>query len=114
MQDNLKWIEKQIENNRIEAANFRQQSQAERGRAVQFDPETQQGDINFHNQQADELDDRADKLEEEAKALEPKKVEIEARVAELKTERERINRETVDRTLAIDKELARLQGSMTI
>jgi vacuolar-type H+-ATPase subunit I/STV1 len=81
---------------------------------MQYTAEGQEANNSHYLVEAQSFVQKAEQLEAENNALEPKKVEIQARVAELKTERETINRETVERTLAIDKELARLQGSMTI
>ena len=113
MEDNIKYIDKQIENHHIEAQAAQQRAVAERNQADQYTEESVLGQRDYHLQQAERFDQEADEHEAAAKALEPKKVQIEARIAELKAEREKINRETLDRTIAIDKELARLQGSMT-
>ncbi|MDB5162643.1 MAG: hypothetical protein JWO54_309 [Candidatus Saccharibacteria bacterium] len=114
MDDNVKYIDKQIEKNHIEARAAQQRAIAERNQADQYTEETESGKRDYHLQQAERFDQDADQHEAEAAALEPKKAQIEARIGELKAERERINRETLDRTIAIDKELARLQGSMTL
>jgi vacuolar-type H+-ATPase subunit I/STV1 len=113
MEDNMRYIEKQIDKNRIEAQAVRRQAVAERNQADRYTEGGQESQRDGHSQQAILFDVKAEQLEDEADALEPKKAEIEARINELKTERETINRETVDRTLAIDKELARLGGRMT-
>lgn len=109
MQDNLKFTEKQIQKNRIDAKAARRQAELERNKSTQFNTPEQQADRNYHYEQARQFDIKADQLQTEADALEPKKVEIEARINELKAERETINRETLDRTIEIDKELARIQ-----
>ena len=114
MDDNIKYIEKQIEKNRIEAEAMRRQAEVERNKASQYSEPDQDGDRIYHTQQAEQLDSKADQYEAEANTLEPKKAQIEARINELKTQRETINREALDKTLAIDKELAQIQGSMTI
>lgn len=114
MQDNLKYIQKQIEKDQIEAQSNRRQADAERNKASIYDTEGRLGDKDLHEQQAKQLDDKADQLDAEIKALEPKKAKIEARIAELKGQRETLNRETLEKITAIDKELVALQGSMTI
>jgi len=111
MEDNLHYIEKQIEKNRNEAQAAQRQAVSERGQADRYTAPGQEGDRDYHLQQAERFDQQADEHEAAANALEPKKVEVEARITELKAERERINRETLDRTIAIDKELAHLQGN---
>lgn len=114
MQDNLKSIQRQIDRDHENAATARQQAEAERAKANMYDTEGRIGDKDFHQQQAQQFDDQAEQLENEASELEPKKAEMEARIAELKTQRETINRETLEKITAIDKELVSLQGSMTI
>lgn len=114
MDDNIKYLQHQSDRNRADAAAARQQAQTMRDTTAQYDPDTQQGDIDYHYQQAEIFDRRAQELEDAADAMDSKQAEVQGRIDDLKAERERINRETVDRTLAIDKELASLQGSMTI
>lgn len=114
MEDNIKYIEKQIEKNRIEAQTARRQADIIRTQAIQYTTDGQDANNSQYLVQAQVFEQKAEQLEAEADRLEPKKAQIEARITELKTERETINRETLDRTLAIDKELARIQGSMTI
>ena len=109
MQDNLKFIQKQIEKNRIEAEAARRQATIEISLANGYTDPNQQNDKDYHNTQALRFEAKANELEGEADALEPKKVEIELRINELKTERDTINRQTLDRTVEIDKELARIQ-----
>ena len=114
MEDNIKYVEKQIEKNRIEAQAIRRQADVARNQAIQYNAEGQETDNSYYLVQAQGFEQKAEQLEAEASRLEPKKAQIEVRISELKTERETINRETVNRTLAIDKELARIQGNMTI
>lgn len=109
MQDNLRFIQKQIEKNRIEAEAAQRQARIERNLADDYSEPDQQGDKGYHNNQALRFEEKANQLEAEANALEPKKVEIEAKIAQLQAERETINRQTLDRTVEIDKELARIQ-----
>ena len=109
MQDNLRFIQKQIEKNRIEAEAARRQAQAERNQAGRYTEPDQQSNKGIHDAQALRFEEKANRLEDEADALEPKKVEIESRINELKTERDAINRQTLDRTVEIDKELAQIQ-----
>lgn len=114
MEDNIKYIQKQIEKNQIEAVAARRQANIMRNQAIEHTTEGQENDNSYYLVQAQSLEQNAEQLEAEANRLGPKKVEIEARIADLKSERETINRETVNRTLVIDKELARIQGNMTI
>lgn len=109
MQDNLRFIQKQIEKNRIEAEAARRQATIEINLANGYTDPEQQGDKDYHNTQAIRFEAKANQLEGEADELEPKKLEIESRINELKAERETINRQTLDRTVEIDKELARIQ-----
>ena len=114
MQESVKFYDKEIQKAQANAQGARQQAEAERGKASQYDEETQPGQKDFHFQQADLFDQRAQEFEQSIPELESQKAQTEAKIAELKTERETINRETLEKTIAIDKELARLQGSMSI
>lgn len=109
MEDNIRFIQKQIDKNRANAQATRRQAEVERNKANGYSGMEQQDDRNLHNNQAQQLDEKANQLEADADALEPKKAEIEARINELKAERNTINRQTLDRTVEIDKELARIQ-----
>lgn len=109
MQDNLRFIQKQIEKNRIEAEAARRQATIEINLANGYAEPDQQTDKDYHNTQALRFEAKANELEGEADALEPKKIEIESRINELKSERDAINRQTLDRTVEIDKELTRIQ-----
>lgn len=114
MQDSVKFYDKEIQKAQANAQGARQQAEAERGKAAQYDDATQPGQKDFHFQQADLFDQRAQEFEQAIPELESQKAQTEARINELKAERETINREVVEKTREIDKELARLQGSMTI
>jgi len=113
MQESIRFYEKEIEKAQANAHGARQQAEAERAKAAQYDDATQPGQKDFHFQQADMLDQRAQEFEQAIPDLESQIAKTEARINELKTERETINRETLEKTIAIDKELAQLQGSMT-
>ena len=112
MQDNLKFIINQLDRSHSEVVTARRQAEAERQKANIYVTEGRLGDSDNHNQQAQQYDQKADELEAQISALEPKKVELESKVTQLKTEREKINRETLEKTIAIDKELARLTGGL--
>lgn len=109
MQDNLKFIQKQIDKHQAEAQAARRQAEVVRNQANGYSEPDQQGNRDLYNTQAQQLEEKANQHDAEAEALEAKKVEIQARIDELKAERETINRETLDRTVEIDKELARIQ-----
>lgn len=113
MQDNLRYLEKEMQRAQDNAKGAHQQADLERNKADQYD-EAHQSDKDYHQQQARQFDDQAEALENEAQQLQAKKVQVEARVAELKTERETLNRETLARITAIDNELISLQGSMSV
>jgi predicted RNase H-like nuclease (RuvC/YqgF family) len=112
MVDNLKTIQKQVDGKTVEAATARQQADAERTKASIYDTDARLGDKNFHEQQATNFDLKAQQLEAEAEALKPKLAETQSRITELKTQRETINRETLNQTVAIDRELDQLQGGL--
>jgi chromosome segregation ATPase len=114
MQDNLKYLEKEIQKAQSNAQGARQQAEAERFRASQYESEHREGDSTLHMQGAEVLEQRANEHDSELQQLEARKAQVEARIAELKTQRETLNRETLDKVMAIDKELAALQGSLTI
>ena len=114
MPDSLRYIAKQIDRDQINAQTARQQAQTERDQTGRDEAAGRESDKDYHNQQAQQFDDRADQLEAEAQQLESQKAEVEARVNELKTQRETLNRETLEKIMAIDKELAQLQGGLTI
>jgi hypothetical protein len=109
MEDNLRYIQKQIDKNRDEAKATLRLAVAERSQADSYIAEHEQGERDRHLIQAERYDQQADEYEAAAQALEPKKAQIEARIAELKAERDTINRQTLDRTIAIDRELEEIQ-----
>jgi predicted RNase H-like nuclease (RuvC/YqgF family) len=112
MVDNLRTIQKQVDGKTAEAAAARKQADAERNKASIYDTEARLGDKDFHQQQATNFDQKAEQLEAEAEALKPKLDEVQKRVADLKIQRDTINREAVDKTFAIDRELDQLQGGL--
>ena len=114
MQDNLKYLEKEIQKAQSNAQGARQQAEAERFRAAQYESDHREGDSTIHMQGAEVLEQRANELDNELQQLEARRAQVEARVTELKAQRETLNRETLEKVTAIDKELAALQGSMTI
>ena len=114
MDDNLRHIDHEIDKRHAEAETARRQAVSERSIALSYSGEGQESEQALRNQTAESLDAKADKMDQEAAELEKKKEQIVAKINELKAEREKINRETVDRTYAIDKELASLSGGMTI
>ena len=109
MDNNLRYIQKQIDRNRDEAKATQRLAVAERSQADGYIAEHEQGERDRHLIQAERYDQQADEYEAAAQALEPKKAQLEARVNELKAERETINRQTLDRTIAIDRELEEIQ-----
>ena len=114
MQDNLKFIEKELDKKQAEATAARRQAETERQKASMYDNDVSPGNSDVHANQAKKYDEQADQLEDEIQAMQPKKDEIISKVTQLKAEREKINREVVDKTYAIDKELERLLGGLTI
>ena len=109
MENNLRYIQKQIDKHRAEALAAQRFAVAERNQADSYIAEHEQGERDRHLIQAERYDQEADQHEAEAQALEPKKAQLETRVNELKAERETINRQTLDRTIAIDRELEEIQ-----
>ena len=109
MDNNLRYIQKQIDKHRAEALAAQRFAVAERNQADGYIAEHELGERDRHLMQAERYDQEADQHEAEAQALEPKKAQLEARVIELKAERDTINRQALDRTMAIDKELAEIQ-----
>ena len=109
MDNNLRYIQKQIDKSRAEAVAAQRLAVAERSQADGYVAEHEQGERDRHLIQAERYDQEADQHEAEAQALEPKKAQLEARVIELKAERDAINRQVLDRTVAIDRELAEIQ-----
>jgi len=109
MDNNLRYIQKQIDKHRAEAQAAQRLAVAERSQADGYVAEHEQGERDRHLIQAERYDQEADQHEAEAQALEPKKAQLEARVIELKAERDTINRQVLDRTIAIDRELAEIQ-----
>ena len=109
MDNNLRYIQKQIDKHRAEAQATQRLAVAERSQADGYVAEHEQGERDRHLIQAERYDQEADQHEAEAQALEPKIAQLEARVIELKAERDTINRQVLDRTMAIDKELAEIQ-----
>jgi len=109
MDNNLRYIQKQIDKHRAEAQAAQRLAVAERSQADGYIAEHEQGERDRHLIQAERYDQEADQHEAEAQALEPKIAQLEARVIELKAERDTINRQVLDRTMAIDKELAEIQ-----
>jgi len=109
MDNNLRYIQKQIDKHHAEAIATQRLAVAERSQADSFIAEHEQGERDRHLIQAERYDQQADEHEAAAEALEPKKAQIEARIAELKAERDTINRQTLDRTIAIDRELEEIQ-----
>ena len=109
MENNLRYIQKQIDKNRAEAKAAQRLAIAERSQADSFIAENELGERDRHLMQAERYDEEADQREAEAQALEPKKAQLEARVNELKAERDTINRQALDRTIAIDRELQEIQ-----
>jgi chromosome segregation ATPase len=109
MDNNLRYIQKQIDKHQAEARAAQRLAVAERSQADSYIAESELGERDRHLMQAERYDQEADRHEAEAQALEPKKAELEARVNELKAERDTINRQVLDRTMAIDKELEGIQ-----
>ena len=109
MDNNLRYIQKQIDKHRAEAQAAQRLAVAERSQADGYVAEHEQGERDRHLIQAERYDQEADQHEAEAQALEPKIAQLEARVIELKAERDTINRQVLDRTMAIDKELQEIQ-----
>jgi len=114
MADNIKFLDKEMQKAQSHAADARRQAETERNKAGQYDPATQQGDVDYHNQQAERFDEQAQAYEDELKDLEPRKQQVEARITELRSQRETIEREMVDKITAIDRELSDISGSLTI
>lgn len=113
MQDSLKYLEKEIQRARDNAAGARRLADGERQLASQYDnPADLAQDV--HTQQAVAYDLRAQQLDDEAEELEARKAQVQARVEQLTAERERIKLESEEKIIALDKELASLTGSMTI
>jgi|GEM_PF-6170654 len=109
MDNNLRYIQKEIDRNRAEAVATQRLAVAERSQADGYIAENEQGERDRHLQQAERYDQEADQYEAAANALEPKKAQLEARVNELKAERDTINRQALDRTMQIDRELQEIQ-----
>ena len=114
MPQDRRYLEKEILKAESNAKGIRVQAELERDKAEQYDPETQRSQREYHEQQAEILDQRAEEIEATIPELRSKKAETENRIAELKAQREAINREALEKVTAIDKELDSLQAGITI
>jgi chromosome segregation ATPase len=102
---NITQIERQIRKLMDDAADLRRQAQTERDRANQTDQ------AEYHNNQAMNLDQRADELESQVPEMESQKNTMQQRLEELRQEKERIDRETSDKLMAIEREANQISGS---
>jgi len=114
MSDSLKQIMNQIEKIQINTQAIRQQAQTERDLANRIGSEARPDEKDYHNLQAEKFDAQAQQFDTELEQLEARRTEVEARINELKEQRETLNRETLEKVTAIDKELTDLQGSLII
>lgn len=114
MPEDRRYLEKEILKAESKAKSARVQAEVERDKANSYNPETEQSQRAYHQQQAEVLEQRAEEFEGAIPALQSQKAETENRIAELKAQRETIQREALEKVTAIDKELDGLQAGLTI
>jgi len=111
MPQDLTHIQRQIQKNKLDAADFRKQAQAERVRAQQKRDQGEDTGAIYHDQSAEQLEDKSEQLEREAEELTSEKSNQEARLSMLQKQRDDLENKHNSDLKALDREIEQVRGS---